>query len=139
MNELELKEKRIISDLYNKCHKNLLKEIEDKLKDNDIIKTGEKVTIRIYLGKYILNDTRCHRYNVKKDSLLQKQINIDLCCLYEELLNQNKILMYILHNYENKRFYLDIFQDKDKYKREMLKECIRLVDKFKFYIKYYFS
>ena len=94
---------------------------------------------RIYLGEYILNDTRCHRYNVKKDSLLQKQINIDLCCLYEELLKQNKVLMYILHNYENKRFYLDIFQDKNKYKRAMLKECIRLVDKLKFYIKYYFS
>lgn len=139
MSELELKAKKIIYDLYDKCSENLLEKIKVEFKENDFLRTGEKKTITIYLSEYILNDNRCHRYNVKKGSLLQEQINFNLCHLYEELLRKNNIYMYHFHAYEGKRFSLDIFTDEYIYKREGLRECVGVTDKFKFLIKHYFD
>lgn len=139
MCELELKVKKIIYDLYDKCSEKLLEKIKVEFKENDFIRTGEKRTITIYLSEYILNDNRCYRYNVKKGSLLQEKINFNLCSLYEELLRKNNISMYHFHAYEGKKFSLDIFTDECKYKREGLRECIRVTDKCKFLIKYHFD
>ncbi|EGT0690807.1 hypothetical protein ACSW9V_15095 (plasmid) [Clostridium perfringens] len=140
INALESKMKRISYELYNIHSDNLITKIKKEMANEDFLRTGEvKKSFTLYLGDFILNDYRCHRYNVAKGSKLQREINCMLYELYKQLLESNGIYMYELEAYKDNKAYLTIFISEDTYIVHNLIKRDSTLSETLFLIKYHFK